>query len=336
MKKRNVSWPTGIGAMATLAVGLSALAPQAFSQASATGDWPAKPITILVGFPPGQSSDTSARMIADSLSHGLGQAVIVENKPGQAGSIAASLLKRAPADGYTMALMATAALTTNPHLYRSITYDSLADFAPVSQITTGPLLLVANQEEPFSTIQEFVEYAKARPGKLNYCSTGNGTISHLAMESFQDRAGISLEHIPYQGSAAAMNDLGAGRVSVCFDTVSGTLPLLSSGKIKALAVTSKTRSRVYPDTPTVDESGYPGFEAAPYIGLLYPAATPAAVVQRLSDELQKVRLQPNVRAQIESAGSTAIFSTPAEFAAEIRADHEKWGRVIRDMDLKLD
>ncbi len=305
------------------------------AQSSPVGTWPERAVHIIVGFPPGQATDTSARLIADKLTARLGQPVIVENRPGQAGSIALAGLKRAPADGYTLGLAAVASLATNPHLYKSLGYDPLADFTPVSIIASGPLLLLANADAPFSTVKGFVDYAKARPGKLNYCSTGNGTISHLAMELFARKADISLTHVPYQGSVKAMGDLAAGEVSVCFDTIGGSQPMLRTGKIKVLGVATLQRMELLPDVPTLSESGYKDFEAAPYIGMLAPAGTPSQVVDRLYKELREIGTLPDIRQALKNNGSVNVFSSPGAFSEQLRADFEKWRAVINEAGIRI-
>ncbi len=313
-------------------------APLAASAADASdaGAWPERTVRLMIGFPPGQATDRSARLIADKLTVRLGQPVIVENRPGQAGSIALAALKRAAPDGYTLGIAAVASLATNPHLYKSVGYDPLADFSPVTVIAAGPLLLLANPGMPFSTVADFVKYAKENPGRLNYCSTGNGTISHLAMELFKRQAGISLTHVPYPGSVKAMGDLASGEVSVCFDTVGGSQPLRESGRIKTLGVATLERMNIMPDIPTLVESGYEGFEAAPYIVMLAPAGTPNAIIERMSRELREIGASPDMREQFRSLGTLSIFSTPQQAAQQLRTDHEKWRTVIRQADIRID
>lgn len=318
-----------------LVAALASSGPAAFSQAGANAAWPTRPLRLVIGFPAGQATDRTARILAEKLSARIGQPVVVENRPGQAGSIALAMLKRAPADGYTMGLMATASLVTNPHLYKSVGYDSLTDFTPVSILGAGPLILVAHANAPFSTVDGLVKYAKANPGKLSYCSTGNGTISHLAMEEFKRRAEISLVHVPYQGSVQAMMDLSGGTVSVCFDTISGAQPSLSAGRIKVLAAASSKRMGIYPEVPTISESGYPGFEAAPYIGLLFPATTPSSIIDRIYAELREIKAAPEIREHMSNTGTMLIFGSPAEFSLQLREDYAKWRSVIQDTGVKL-
>jgi tripartite-type tricarboxylate transporter receptor subunit TctC len=311
-------------------------AQPAASAQPGTAAWPERPVRIVIGFPPGQATDRTARLIAEKLTARLGQTVIVENRPGQAGSIALAALKRAPADGYTVGLAATASMATNPHLYKSVGYDPLEDFRTVSILGKGPLLLLANSKMPFDSTAGFVKYAKDHPGRLNYCSTGNGTISHLAMELFKREAGITLTHVPYQGSVAAMGDLANGDVSVCFDTVAGALPMLKAGKIKALGVAVPERMDILPDLPTLSETGFKGFEAAPYVGMLVPAGTPTAIIDRLHAELREIGAMPDIRDQLKSTGMTTIFSSPDAFAKQLRMDFDKWRKVIRDADIRLE
>lgn len=306
------------------------------ARSGATQAWPERTVKIVIGFPPGQATDRSARLIADKLTASLGQPVIVENRPGQAGSIALAALKRTAPDGYTVGIAAVASLATNPHLYKSIGYDPLKDFSPITVIASGPLLLLANPDMPFTTVAGLVKYAKENPGKLNYCSTGNGTISHLAMELFNRQAGLTMTHVPYAGSVKAMGDLASGEVSVCFDTVGGSQPLRDAGRLRTLGVATLERMTTMPDVPTLSESGFSGFEAAPYIVMLAPAGTPAPIIERLNQELRKIGAMPDIDEQFKSLGTVSIFSTSAQAAEQLRIDHEKWRALIRQAGITIE
>jgi len=316
-----------------------ALAALASTSALAQPDpaYPTRPITILVGFPAGQATDLLARAYGEKLAQQLGQPVIVDNRSGQGGSIALAQLKRAPADGYTLGLMASASLVTNPHLYKHVGYDSLTDFAPIALIANGPEVLVANASMPFSNVKEFIAYAKAHPGELNYCSSGNGTLSHLAMEDFKKRAGISLVHVPYQGSVKGMTDLIAGNVAVCFDTVAGVRSFVAGGRVKLLGVAASHRLANFPNLPLISESGLPGFVAIPTVGFVAPAGTPPAIIARLYAELARIDKLPDVRESVMTiTGAPPTLSTSQEYAAEIKADYARWGAFIRDTGVRLD
>jgi tripartite-type tricarboxylate transporter receptor subunit TctC len=312
------------------------LAAQSATQSADASAYPSKPLRFMVGFPPGQASDNIARIFSERLAAQLGQPVIVENRPGQGGSLAAAVVKRAAPDGYTFGLMATAALVTNPHLYKSVGYDSLKDFQTVALLAQGPLYLVTHASSPFSSVSELVAYAKANPGKLNYCSSGNGTLSHLAMELLKKRAGISMVHIAYLGSAKGMNDLGSGNVDVCFETGTAIQPYVTTKRAKVLAMSALQRSPNYPDVPTLLESGYPGFEVGPYVGIVFPAGTPKAIVDRMNTELVRIGQAPEVRAQISAVGSSVNISTPQAFAAQVKSDNEKWRALINYLNLKIE
>lgn len=324
-----------IFATASLAPCTSSFA-QTPAQSAGNELFPNKPMRFMVGFPPGQASDNIARIFSERLSTSLGQPVIVENRPGQGGSLAAAVVKRAPPDGYTFGLMATAALVTNPHLYGSVGYETLKDFQPVAMLAQGPLYLVAPIGSPFSSVKDLVAHAKKYPGKLNYCSSGNGTLSHLAMELLKKRAGISMVHIAYLGSAKGMTDLSAGNVDICFETGTAIQPHLTTKRAKVLAVSSLQRSPNYPDIPTLAESGYAGFEVAPYVGVLFPMGTPKPIVERMHAELAKIAQTPEVRAQITAVGSAVRISSPQEFAAQLRSDNDKWRTLINNLRLTIE
>ncbi|VTU12866.1 Argininosuccinate lyase [Variovorax sp. SRS16] len=304
--------------------------------AGAQPGYPDKPIKLIVGFPPGQATDIMARLVADRISRATGQPLIVENRPGQGGSIGLAALAKAPHDGYTMVLAATASMATNPHLYKNIGYDTLKDFAPISRLAEVPLVLVANPSAPFDTVAELVAYAKANPGKLSYSSSGNGTLSHLAMELFKQQAGVSLAHIPYQGSVRAMTDLVSGNVLLGFDTVTVTAPQIASGKLKALGVASASRVPTLAQVPTLTEAGLPGFVASPWVGFLFPKGTPADIVARMNAEIRKAVDDPGVQKSLHGIGAIVHTDTPDEFAQVIRSDYDKWGRLVRDSGARVD
>ena len=291
---------------------------------------------ILVGFPPGQATDLVARMLAERLTIALGHPVIVENKPGQGGSIALAALAKSPPDGSVLSLSALAAYVVNPHLYSSVGYDTLKDLEPVAMVADLPLVLVVNPAVPAKTLAELVAYAKANPDKLTHGSSGNGTLSHLLMEDFKQRAGISIIHVPYQGSARAMTDLIAGTVQVGLDTVTVTQPQIVAGKMRLLAVGTRERLPAFPDTPTIGESGYPGFEAVAWVGLSAPAGTPLAVREQISAEVQKIVRSPEFAQRLVALGGIPRPSTIDAMAALLRSEDKRWKKIVAQSGAKVD
>jgi tripartite-type tricarboxylate transporter receptor subunit TctC len=295
-----------------------------------------KPMQIVVGFPPGQSVDIVARMLAERFGEALHRPVIVNNRPGQGGSIALGMVAKAAPDGDIITIAALAALVANPHLYPKVPYDTLKDFAPIGLVYDAPLVLVANPSQPFNTVAELAAYAKAHPDKLAHSSSGNGTVSHLGMIDFERRAGVQLEHVPYQGSAPAMLDLIEGRVQVGMDTVAAVLPYIKSGKLKVLAVCSATRLALFPDKPTVAESGYPGYEAVAWIGLLAPAGTPQAFIDDVNRQIAEAEKTPEFVQRLEAIGAQLRTDTPQQFAVYLKAEYQKWGELVRLSGAKVD
>ena len=243
---------------------------------------------LIVGYPPGQSVDVVARLIADRLGPAIGRTLIVENMPGQSGSLALAAVSRMPADGSVMTLSASAAVAGNRFLYKNVHYDSVKDFEPIGLIYDAPLVLMVNSTLPIQSLNDLIAYAKANPGKVNYSSPGNGSVSHLAFSELMRRAGIELTHVPYQGAAKSLTDLAAGRVQVSFDAYIAAQPFLSGGRVRAIAVSSSERISVLPSVPTVAESGLGDFDLVPWVGLLAPAGTPKAVVDKVSEELSRI------------------------------------------------
>jgi tripartite-type tricarboxylate transporter receptor subunit TctC len=315
---------------------LSLLLTASASLVFAASTYPDKPLKILVGFPAGQATDSVARLVAERLSRALSQPVIVENRPGQGGSLALAQLARAAPDGYQMMLSATASLVTNPHLYKNVGYDTLKDFEPIGLLADLPLVLVATATAPFNTPQEFLAYAKANPDKLNYSSSGNGTLSHLAMELLQREKKISLTHVPYKGSPRAMADLVAGNVSVGFDTVAVTKALIDAKRLKLLAVALPERMALLPDTPTMIESGVPDFVASAWLGMVFPKGTPTDIVNKMNTEIAKVIAQPDIQKSLQAIGAIPLSSSVSEFAALLKSDYAKWGEIVRESGASVD
>lgn len=313
------------GAMAALATAALALgaAPAAFAQA-----WPAKPITMLVPFPPGGPTDLVARVLAQKLGEQLGQNVVIDNKPGANGNIAAVAAAKAPADGYTI-LYNTSSITLSPALYKSLAYDVQKDFTAVALTAVVPLALVVHPGVPANNVKEFIAHAKANPGKLSYGSAGNGNVTHLGAFQFVQANGINAVHVPYKGSAPADLGLAAGDTQFMTDTVNSVMGFVKDKRMKMLAVTTAKRMSLFPDVPTLAESGMPGFEVGAWQGIMAPAATPRAVVDRLNAEIVKALQSPDVRAKLAAQGAEPLGSTPDEYAAYVRKELERWARVVK-------
>lgn len=308
------------------------LAAPVFAQAQA---YPTKPVKLVVPYPPGGPTDIVARLVAQKLSDAMGQQFIVDNRPGAGGNPGAELVARSPADGYTL-VVATTAHAINPSLFKNLGYSLSKDFAPVSQLTSGPLVIVANPQLPAKNVAELIALAKARPGELNFASSGNGQSTHLSAELFAAMAGVKMNHIPYKGSAPALTDTMGGQTQLMFDTMLSAMPHVKAGKLKALAVTSAARSPVAPDVPTVAESGLPGYEAIAWNGLLAPAGTPPEVLARLSAELKKVLAAPDVKERFEAQGFAASWNSPEDFGRFMTAEVDKWAKVVKVSGAKVD
>ncbi|CAB3901890.1 hypothetical protein LMG26858_04280 [Achromobacter anxifer] len=305
--------------------------------AAALAAFPEKPVKLVVPYTPGGSADQLARVLAEGLSRELGQTVVVENKPGANTMVAATQVARSAPDGYTVFLASNASMVLNPMLYQRISYDAARDFHVLSIAAELPLVVVANNEVPAATLSDFVAYAKARPGKLNYASVGIGNPLQLATELLKSRTGMDVAHIPYNGSAPALTSLMSNDTQLMVDVVSTSLPLVRERKIKALAVTTSERLAVLPDVPTVAESGFPGFRAATWFGLAVPRATPPAETQRLQAAVDKVLKDPAFRGRFEPLG--LVIQAPrsqADIDAYVQEDRQRWGAVIEANHIKLD
>ena len=319
---------------ASAAVLYIVLAASGLSGAQAAEAYPSKPIRFLVGFAPGGANDLVARAIAPRLGERLGQQVVVENRAGAGGNIATELAARSAPDGYTMLLASVASFGMSPALLGKVPFDPINDFAPVTRAVLVTSLLSVHPSTPWKTLKQFTDLARKQPGKITYASPGVGTISHLSAELFWRTAGIRLNHIPYKGGAPAVVDTVAGHVDSTFGLISTQTPHVRSGRLRALAVTSSKRSGALPDVPTVAESGYPGFEASGWLGVAFPAKTPAVIVERVHKETVAVLNLREVQAQLEDLGLDAEPSSPAEFQALIKADYARWGKVVREAGLK--
>ena len=319
-------------AMLVVARPLSAQTPAA----SNASDYPSRPVTIVVGFPPGTATDTVGRVLAERLGARMGKPFLVENRAGQGGSIGAAAAAKAPADGYTLLISATAPLATNLFVYPKLSYDPLRDFAPIGLHSWLPFALVVNSNSKINSFEEFQSRVKADPGKYTFATIGNGTTSHLVMAMLMQRAGMNLTHVAYKGSAQAQTDLIGGQVDATFDTMVSVMPHVKSGKLTALAVSTKSRSKYAPDIPTLHELGVAGFDAGAWLGMLAPAGTPRPIIDKLNRELNAVLDEPQTQAKLLSLGSEVLKSSPEAFAAHIKAEQDKWGKLVRETGVKAD
>jgi tripartite-type tricarboxylate transporter receptor subunit TctC len=295
--------------------------------AMAQGAYPSKPIKLVVPYPPGGIGDTMGRELATQLGGRLGQTVIVENKPGASQMIGADAVAKAPGDGYTLFLGSISSLVLNTYAQKSISYDPVKDFAPVSMFFTSPMYLVVNPALPVKSVQEFIAYGKANPGKITFGSIGTGSSLHLAGELFKSMAGVDMLHIPYKGSVPAVTDLISGQITAMFDAGTSSLPQVRGGKLRVLAATSAQRASGTPDIPTIAESGVPGYDASLWFAIVAPAATPRPIIQRLSTEINEIVKQPALRERYKASGVELSGSTPDELAAKIQTDLVRWTDV---------
>ena len=319
---------TGAAALwAAMLLGL-AVAPAAIAQS-----YPAKPVKILVGFAPGGAMDIVARAVGQKISDSIGQPVIIENKPGAASNIAIRLLIESPPDGYTVMLVANG-LTANPFLYTQQPFDPNRDVVPISLVARLPVVIAANASSEISTLAKLVETARARPGTVNYGSPGSGSTPHLATEMFARAAGVSLSHIPYKGGKPAITDVLGGQLPLVAVNAVEVLPHVKAGKLTVLATLSAQRVSTLPDAPTIAESGYPGFEANVWHAFIAPKGTPAAIVEKLKAEIHKALAAPDVKERLANLGAEVSPSTPQELAALVRTEHERYGKLIREANIK--
>jgi tripartite-type tricarboxylate transporter receptor subunit TctC len=301
----------------------------------AAADYPERPVTIVVGFPPGGASDILARIITDKLGGLLGQPFIVDNRPGAGGNVAGTVVAHAAPDGYTLLLGNNAILATNASLYAKIDFDPEKDFAPISLVGTQANVLVVNNNVPAHSLADLIVLAKANPGKLNYASSGYGLAAHLAGELFKTQAHIDIVHVPYKGSAPALQDVIAGDDQMMFATTSGVMGFLKNDQLRPLAVTTLKRTPILPDIPTMDEAGLPGFEATTWHGLVAPAGTPKVIVDTLNRAVIETLRDPGVQQKLAALGVDIAPDTPDEFDAYIKAEIPKWAAVIKASGAQL-
>lgn len=301
----------------------------------AAAQYPVKPIHYIVPFPPAGATDILARIVADKLGPALGQQVIVENRPGAAGNVGTEVVAKSPPDGYTI-LQLTAAQSISETLYTRLPFSLERDLAPVALVALVPNVMVVNPAVPARTVQEFIDLAKAQPGKINYASSGSGTSIHMSAEMFKMLAGVDMVHVPYKGSAQAIADLIGGQVSVMFDNLPSAMPHIKSGRLRALAITTAKRYPALPDLPTVQESGVPGYDSSAWFGIVAPIGTPPEIVNRLNLEVNKILALPDVREKLESQGAIPTPGTPADFGNLIRNEVEKWAKVVKASGAKVE
>ena len=306
----------------------------AATAAIAQGNYPEKPVRILVGFTPGVAPDIAARLLADELAKVLAKPVVVENVTGAGGNIGAARVAQAAPDGYTLGMVGNGSLIFSPSMYDKLDFDPVKSFTPISQIFVAANLLVVPADSPAKTLPELVALARAQPGKLTYAHAGAGTSQHLGAELFKAMAKLDIQPIAYRGTTVLLPDLLAGRVNMSFGNIVNVLPLVRDGKLRAFAVSSIKRSGIAPDIPTMAESGYPGFEAVPWFGLMAPAGTPQAIIDRLHREAAKIMAMPEVRKKLNDIGADAIGGTPAELAALIEREIPQWAKVIKGAGIK--
>jgi len=308
----------------------------ASSLAAAAETWPARAVHIIVPFPPGSSPDLVARMLTEKLAQALGQPVIVENKPGAGGNLGTGLVAKAAPDGYTLGLSIPGPLAVNTVLYKKMEYDPFKELAPITLVALSPNVLIVNPSLGVNSVQEFIAYVKARPGKLNYGSVGNGSASHLTMELLKMRSGMDIVHVPYPGSPQVNTAILANQIQAGFVVPATAMPLAHAGRLKALAVTSSVRSVVVPELPTVAAAGFPGFESSAWLGMVAPAKTPKPIIDRLSRELVTIIRSPEVREKMLRIYFQPIGTAPEGLSNLMRSERDRWAKVIKQSGASAD
>jgi tripartite-type tricarboxylate transporter receptor subunit TctC len=303
---------------------------------SVCGAFPEKPLRFVIGFTPGGPSDILARAVGQKLAERWGQQVVIENRPGAGGNLAAEAVAKSSPDGYTWLLGNNSILATNQSLYRKLPYDPVKDFAPVALVAVQPNILVVHPSLPTSSVGELVALAKQSPGKLNYASSGAGAAAHLAGELFKTMAGVDIVHVPYKGAQPALTDLIAGQVQLMFATSASAIPYMKAGRLRALAVTTAQRSPSVPELPTISEAGLAGFEATTWHGVVVPAATPAPLVQRLNQDLNLVLGEKELKERLAGLGAEVLTGSPRDFADYIAREIPKWTKVVKDSGARAD
>jgi tripartite-type tricarboxylate transporter receptor subunit TctC len=312
------------------------IALAALSMPANAQDYPSKPITFMIPFPPGGSTTIVVRSISDKLGEALGQQIIIDNRAGAGGTVGTKSLAKADPDGYTIGLGYSGTLAIGPNLYSNVGYDPRKDFTPIGRIGTAPNTMVVHPSFPAKTVAELIAYAKANPGKVNYGSAGVGTVSHVCGEYFATAAGIKIVHVPYKGTGPALTDLIGGHIPMAFAPIPATYTNAKSGNMRMLAVTSATRSTLAPEVPTIAESGVPGFDAVLRYGIVAPAGTPRAIVEKLNKALNAVLNSDEVRKRLALEGAEPAPSSPEEYAKDIDREETQWGKVVKASGAKAD
>jgi tripartite-type tricarboxylate transporter receptor subunit TctC len=308
-------------------------ASAAFAQVA---DYPNKAVRMLIGFPPGQATDTLGRAVAQKLQESLGQAFFVDNKPGASGSIATQMAQQSAPDGYTLLVSSSGVLAVNPHLFTKLPYDPIKDFVPVAGIGIVPLVLITHNQFPATNLKELLAAARANPNGINYASSGIGITNHLVMAMLLSASGTSMTHVPYKGGPPALADLAGGQVQVMFETSVGALPLVKQGRLRALAVSSPERVPAAPDIPTIAEQGFPGFSGVPWITLMAPTGTPKPIVDKLHAEVNRILQTPAMRDTFAAQGVLPMIMTQSELSNFIKAEALKWGKAVKDSGAKAE
>ena len=302
----------------------------------AAQEYPVKPVRFVIAFSPGGPSDILTRLVGTKLAEGLGQAFIFDNRPGAGGNVAGEIVAKAPPDGYTLLMGNNSILATNASLYKGMSFDPARELAPIALLASQPNILVVHPSLPVKNVKELIAFAKARPGQLNYASSGSGAAAHLAAELFKSMAGLSMVHIPYKGASPALVDVLAGQCQVMFATALSVQPHLQSNRLRPLAVSTAKRARIMPELPTVAEAGVPGFEATTWHGVVTTAGAPGAIVGKLNAEINRILKTPEVSGSLTKQGAEVLGGTPQEFAAYIKAEIPKWAKVVRESGAKPD
>ena len=300
----------------------------------AQGSWPERTVKIVVPFSAGGTTDVVARALAQNLTEAWKQSVVVENRTGAGGNIGADVVAKSPPDGHTILMTSGSIFTVNPHMYKTLPFDPVKDFVAVTNVASGPQLLVVHPSVPANSVKELIALAKAKPGTINFGSAGFGSQVHMAGEHFVDAAGIQATHIPYKGESAALADLAAGSIQFMVANIAAAAPFVSNGRLRALGVTSKTRSALLPDVPTVAEGGLPGFENSGWFGFMLAAGTPKAVVQKIHDDTVKALNDTHMKARLQVAGMAAVGNDPAAFSREIAEESKRWAVVVKNRGLQ--
>jgi tripartite-type tricarboxylate transporter receptor subunit TctC len=328
--------PTTGDTMPQLRHTLAALAAAFTCSAAFAQAYPAKPIRVLVPFPPGGGTDIVAREVTQRVAANAGWTFVVENKPGAGGNLGVDQAAKSPPDGYTIVLGQTSNLAINPTLYSKLPYDPVKDLTPIGLVASAPLVIVVPAQSAYRSLADLVAAAKAKPGEVNFASPGNGTVAHLTGEKFQKTAGVRFQHVPYKGANQALTDVISGQVHLYVSSVPSVLSQIRNGKLRALAVTSDKRVDDLPQTPTVGEAGYQGFDAVTWFGFLAPAGTPKEAVARLNAEFNKALQQPELKKRLGDEGADALGGTPEQFAQVIRDDIVRWGKIVKESGVRVD